>query len=82
MNNTSIFSSADETSSLDPASMVGKTVSFEEKSSVLKMQPCQPSELILSKRKKHICDRDHCCSQATFFHNDKHKSRRKLIAIQ
>ena len=52
------------------SSVIGKSISHQEKLDMLNKQPCQPSKDVLSKRKKRIGNRDRCCSEGLFRRKD------------
>ena len=52
------------------SSVVGKSISHEEKLTLLNKQPCQPLQVVLSKRKKKIGKRDRCYSVGLFGRKD------------
>ena len=52
------------------SSVVGKTISHEEKLTLLDKQPFQPSKAVLSKGKKKIGKRGRCCSVGLFCRKD------------
>ena len=54
----------------DPASLVGLHLTSDEKSILLKMDPCQPSENILKHWSKMQGNRSRHCSQDIFSHDD------------
>ena len=54
----------DETSFV--SSIVGKSISHEEKLTLLNKQPCQTSKAVLLKREKKIGKRDRCCPEGLF----------------
>ena len=53
----------------DPASLVGVKLSEDEKSFLLHLDPCQPSEKVLKQRYKKQGDRIRHCSHGVFYHD-------------
>ena len=72
------LSSSEDISSLQPdvgdvfvvSSVLGKTLTHEEKLAFLKQKPCQPSKSELSKRKKRVGKIDRHCSENVFCRKD------------
>ena len=62
----------------DPSSLVGLQLSRDEKSFLLEMEPCQPSDNVLRARQKKQGDRNRHCSQDIFHH--KSGMRRKWVS--
>ena len=62
---------------INQATLVGLKIRINEKDDLVRMNPCQPPESILSKRRGQQGDRSRFCSQQVFFHED--KSRRRWL---
>ena len=62
----------------DPATLVGLKIRIDGKDDLVRMNPCQPPESILSKRRRQQGDRSRFFSQQVFFHEN--KSRRRWLS--
>ena len=61
----------DETNgTFDPASLVGPTLTTEEKVKLIEMEPCQPNLQILKLGTKQFGERSRYCSKQVFFPDD------------
>lgn len=67
-----------EHNTLDPISIVGLSLMIEEKAFLVRMEPCQPQESLLSTRKKPTGARLSYCSQQIFY--DDRDDRRKWLS--
>ena len=70
---TSPLNSVDVDEKFVVSSVVGKSISHEEKLTLLNKRPCQPSKAVLPRRKKKIGKRGRCCSQGLFRRKDRSK---------